>query len=114
MHYGTILVLFLFAAIIKNNNLNTIETAAGAGKLLPIYSVDTNEKKVALTINCAWEDSDIDNILGTLNKHKIKVTFFVVGDWAEKYPESLKKIKEAGMEIRKPFVFTSTCKQFNL
>ena len=102
-------MLFLFAANIKNNNLQAIEATAGTSKLLPIYSVATDEKKVALTINCAWSEEDIDLILDTLNKNKIKITFFVVGDWAEKYPNSLKKIKEAGMEIRKPFIFASSC-----
>ena len=32
-------------------------------------------------------------------KNNIKITFFIVGDWAGKYPEAVKKISEAGHEI---------------
>lgn len=81
---------------IKNN---TTEVVAGVSKKLPIYSVKTDEKKVALTINCAWNADDIDLILETLEKENIKVTFFVVGTWAEKYKEEVKKIADAGHEI---------------
>ena len=32
----------------------TVEASASSEKLLPIYNVKTEEKKVALTMNCAW------------------------------------------------------------
>lgn len=48
---GTVIVLFVMAFIITNND--TIETSAST-KELPIYSVNTKEKKVAFTMNCAW------------------------------------------------------------
>ncbi len=66
---------------------------------IPIYSVERKDNKAALTFNCAWNDDDIDQILNTLDEYGVKATFFVVGDWAEKYPESLKKIAERGHEI---------------
>lgn len=49
--------------------------------------------------NCDWNADDIDSILDTLNKYNIKITFFIVGDWADKYPEAVKKINENGHEI---------------
>ena len=94
----TVLVLFLMAASFKPNE-NTSPTSAKLNKELPIYNVDMEEKKVALTINCAWNADDIDMILGTLKKHNSKVTFFMVGDWVDKYPEVVKKIYDAGHEI---------------
>lgn len=93
----TVVLLFTVASTIIGNQ--TIQVSAQNEKLLPIYKVNTNENKVALTLNCAWNDSDIDQILEILNKYNIKLTFFIVGDWAEKYPESVKKIYEAGHEI---------------
>ena len=50
---STVLVLFLLAATFKQNSIlnNTIETSANTSKLLPIYSVDTEENKIALTKN---------------------------------------------------------------
>ena len=76
----------------------TVETAS-TKKQLPIYSVDTKEPNVALTINCAWNADDIDVILETLKKQNVKVTFFMVGDWIEKNEEAAKKIHEAGHEL---------------
>ena len=35
----------------------------------------------------------------TLKANNVKATFFVVGDWGEKYPEAVKKINESGNEI---------------
>ena len=97
---STVLVLFLLAATFKQNSVgNTIETSAGTSKLLPIYSVDTKENKVALTINCAWNAEDIDLILETLAKNEVKATFFMVGDWVSKFPDAVKKIHESGNEI---------------
>ena len=69
------------------------------GREIPIYCVDRTDSKIAVTFDCAWNDSDIDAILDTLDRYNCKATFFVVGDWAEKYPESLKKIHDRGHEI---------------
>lgn len=97
---STVLVLFLLAATFKQNSLNnSIETGTGTTKLLPIYSVDTEENKVALTINCAWNADDIDLILETLSKNEVNVTFFMVGEWVNKFPDAVKKISDSGNEI---------------
>ncbi len=69
------------------------------GRYIPIYSVERDDNKIALTFDCAWNDDDIDSILDTLDKHNCKATFFVLGSWAEKYGDSLKKISERGHEI---------------
>ena len=66
---------------------------------IPIYSVETDEKQVALTFNCAWGDETTDAILDILKENNIKCTFFIVGEFAEKYPESVRKIYNAGHEI---------------
>lgn len=68
-------------------------------RLLPVYSVECTEKKVAITFDCAWGASDIPSILDTLKKENVKATFFVVGQWAEKYPDSIKAIHEAGHDL---------------
>lgn len=99
---STVIVLFLISALFKQNNLNnSIQTSSTttSSKLLPIYSVDTKENKVALTINCAWNAEDIDLILQTLSENQVKATFFIVGDWASKFPDAVKKIYETGNEI---------------
>lgn len=96
---STVAILLGGANIIKMKNNDTVLTSSSTQKLLPIYKVETEEKEVALTINCAWNADDIDTILDTLSKYKVKVTFFMVGEWVDKYPEAVKKIAEAGHEI---------------
>ncbi len=95
---STIVILFIMASTIINRKDGIIATSASS-KQLPVYSVDTKEKKVALTMNCAWNADDIDRILDTLSKNKIHITFFMVGDWVDKYPEYVKKISDNGHEI---------------
>lgn len=94
----TVLLLFCIANTFNTNN-NAIPTSSSNTKLLPIYNVQTEEKKVAFTMNCAWNADDIDSILKTLEDNQTKITFFMVGDWIEKFPEVVKKIHQAGHEI---------------
>ncbi len=97
---STVFVLFAVSTLLFQDTDNkTIETAANIEKELPIYSVDTKDNKVAITMNCAWNADDIDQILKTLDKQKVKITFFMVGEWVDKYPDAVKKISQAGHEI---------------
>lgn len=91
----TVAVLIVVANI---GNVKTIQTSATT-KLLPIYNVQTEENKIAFTMNCAWNAYDIDSILDTLKNNGVHITFFMVGNWVDKYPESVKKIHDAGHEI---------------
>lgn len=95
--FSTVVIL-LGVAVLSLNQEETVETASTT-KEVPIYCVKTEEPKVSLTINCAWNAEDIDSILETLKQNECKVTFFVVGDWVQKNPEALKKMAEAGHEI---------------
>ena len=51
------------------------------GRELPIYCVDTNENKVALSFDAAWGNEDTGKILEILRKYNVKVTFFMTGGW---------------------------------
>lgn len=96
---STVFALFLMTSLFaKVPQTDAIQTSA-TGKQLPIYSVQTDEPKIAITINCAWNADDIDKILETLEKHKVKLTFFMVGDWIEKNEEFAKKIYSSGHEL---------------
>ncbi len=91
----TVAMLIVFSNI---GNIKSIQTSS-VPKYLPIYNVKTDEKKIAFTMNCAWNADDIDSILETLKNNNVHITFFIVGDWVDKYPEAVKKINEAGHEI---------------
>ena len=55
---GIIMICLVMALSIIGDDLalEIIETNA-SGKLLPIYSVETVDKVVALTFDCAWSQS---------------------------------------------------------
>ncbi len=95
--FSTVAVLFTISIFV--NNKQTLEVSSSTNENLPIYNVQTEENAVSLTMNCAWNADDIDSILDTLNECNVKITFFIVGDWADKYPEAVKKISENGHEI---------------
>ena len=46
-----------------------------------------------------WGNEDTQTLIDILGKYNIKVTFFVVGEWVDKYPESVKALADAGHEI---------------
>lgn len=73
--------------------------AAAVNRLLPIYCTEQSEKKIAISFDAAWGNEDTQQLLDILAKYKAKATFFLVGDWVEKYPESVKAIADAGQEI---------------
>ena len=68
-------------------------------RLVPIYSVDTSEKKVALTFDAAWGSDKTLKIVDTLNNAGVKGTFFLVGFWIDENEDKVKKIADAGFDI---------------
>ena len=69
------------------------------GRELPIYCVETDEKKVALSFDAAGGNEDTQRILEILAKHNIHVTFFATGGWVESYPDDVKAILDAGHDL---------------
>ena len=59
-------------------------------KKLPIYRVklSANDMRIAITFDCAWGAQDIPELLNILETYDAKATFFVLGTWAEKNPET--------------------------
>lgn len=94
------LCLLLMAAGIWNFQKGSLTVNSRVGERdLPIYCVDTAEKKVALSFDAAWGNEDTQQILDILAKHDIHVTFFMTGGWVESYPEDVKKIAAAGHDL---------------
>lgn len=67
--------------------------------LLPIFGVSTNDMKISLTFDCAWENSDTMRLIDILDKYDVKATFFVTGDWCERYPDDVLSLYEKGHAI---------------
>lgn len=66
---------------------------------LVVSSVDTKQKVVALTFDDGPNPDATPEVLNLLQKYEARATFFVLGMYAEKYPELIKSIQYQGHEI---------------
>ena len=73
---------------------------AGSDKLLPIYCVETDKKQIAISFDAAWGNDDTEQLIKILKEYDVPATFFVVGAWVDKYPESVKALSDAGHQIQ--------------
>jgi len=65
----------------------------------PYYSGNSSNANACLMINVYWGNDYIIPILEILEANNIKTTFFIGGSWANKYPELLQNIYDAGHEL---------------
>ncbi len=93
-----LLVLITGAAIGIFAVLSSVDTKAETVKT-PIYCVDRADNKISVTFDCAWENSNTDSLIAILENAGVKATFFVTGEFCDKYPDDVKKLYDAGHEI---------------
>lgn len=86
------------AAVIITAAVTSVGTKAEQRKL-PIYRVERNDNKVAVTFDVAWENSNTDELIDILDEYDAKATFFITGDWCDRCPDDVKKFADAGHEI---------------
>lgn len=94
------LVALLFAAGIWRFGEESMQVSSRThNQALPVYSVDTEKKQIALTFDADEGDQYIGDILDILAKYDVEATFFMKGTWVEQYPVWVKKISEAGHDL---------------
>lgn len=93
-----ILTAIIAVGIITSTGLKAVSTVTEQ-KELPIYSVETDKKQVSISFDAAWGDEQTHTLLDILKEHNVKSTFFLVGDWVDKYPDDVKDIYDAGHDI---------------
>ena len=100
--YRIIMVLLLLIISIliinKNKNFNLVNVFSPT-KELPIYSVEREDKKIAISFDAAYGDEYTLDILDTLDKYNVKSTFFLVKFWVDKFPHRVVEIHNRGHEI---------------
>ena len=74
-------------------------TTYAAQRQLPNYSVARDQKVCSISFDAAWGADLTGEILDILDRYDVKTTFFVVGNWASQYPETVKAIAERGHEV---------------
>lgn len=97
----SVVVVLLFLTIYSVNGrvLNVCATYFDKGRKLPIYSVQTQENKVAISFDAAWGADKTREIMSVCKNYNVNATFFLVGFWIEKYPDMVKEIYNNGFEI---------------
>lgn len=96
---GIVSLLLVVAVIFGIVNSPNAINASSTTRKLPIYCVQRDDKCVSLTFDAAWGNEDTEALIEILGKYNVKATFFVVGQWVDKYPESVKALSDAGHEV---------------
>ena len=91
---GVCAVLALVIAVVGSARVFAREE-----RILPIYCVESEEKKIAISFDAAWGNDDTETLINILAEYNVPATFFVVGAWVDKYPESVKQLHDAGHKI---------------
>lgn len=91
--------ILLSIAVLDSMDPNSMSVFLNTRKELPIYSVETEDKVLAISFDAAWGADYTHDILDILDERNIKTTFFLVGFWVDKHPELVKEIAERGHEI---------------
>lgn len=92
----TILVALVCCFTLK---FSSVGTNTNVDRSLPIYCVDTDEKKVAMSFDVSWGTDYTYKILDILDRYNVKATFFIVGGWIDNNTEVVKEIHKRGHEI---------------
>lgn len=95
---GVLLLTIFLVVAVDGATLASVYFATPQKKL-PIYAVQTDENKVAISFDAAWGADKTEQIMDICDEYGVKATFFLVGFWIEDYPETAKKIAERGFEI---------------
>ncbi|ADL51720.1 polysaccharide deacetylase family protein [Clostridium cellulovorans] len=93
----TALILIIFSTMYILSG--SVLKVSNSKKKLPIYSVDRNDKKIALTFDSTWGEENTKQILDILDKYEIKATFFLIGKWIDEFNDDAKEIYLRGHEI---------------
>jgi probable sporulation protein (polysaccharide deacetylase family) len=85
-----VVVFILSLQMISINTMNYYD---------PIYKGEAEDKEIAFACNVVWGNEYLPEILKVLRENNIKITFFIGGEWATKYPDELKTIYQDGHEL---------------
>ena len=96
---GAALAVVICMGVFRISDKDAAAAANASQRSIPIYCVDTDEKKVSISFDAAWGNEQTQTLLDTLAKYKVKSTFFLVGDWVRNYPDDVKKIAKAGHDV---------------
>ena len=100
----------------KQDRRDPQDAPAAGGVVRCLRSVMLSLKTRSIRLNCGacaskplgrmrriiaspWGNEDTQTLIDILGHYGVKATFFVVGQWVDKYPESVKALSDAGHEV---------------
>ena len=92
----------LIAAIcigVASYSANKVVATMNEPREIPIYYVDTEEKVCAISFDAAWGNEQTEELLNTLDEYNVKTTFFLVRQWVDNFPDSVKDISARGHDV---------------
>lgn len=98
-HWGLLLAMAVLTIAYANFADSPSLMAAVTTRELPVYNVDTQDKVLSISFDAAWGSANTEGILDILDEYDIKTNFFLVGFWAEKYPELVAELVARGHEV---------------
>lgn len=96
---SALLLIFAVALLFWTVNTPALVGVSASDRQLPVYCVQRDDKVVAISFDAAWGNEDTQKLIDILNHYKVNATFFVVGDWVDRYPESVKALSDNGNEV---------------
>lgn len=97
--YIVFTVGFFLAIAALSGILQPILSAEIPGKPQPIFHGNPAVPKVAFACNVFWGEEFLPDMLNTLAANDVKITFFIGGRWAKRYPDVLKDLAGHGHEL---------------
>ena len=92
-------VLALLCALYLGPLQQDATAVVASQKVLPIYSVEREDKVISVTFDASWGGDKTLAILDLLDQYNAKATFFLVGIWVDTYPALVQEIARRGHEI---------------
>ena len=96
---SAIALVFAVIGIFWVVNTPALVGVSASKRALPVYCVQRDDRSIAISFDAAWGNEDTQTLIDILAKYGVSTTFFVVGDWVDKYPESVRALSDAGHEV---------------
>ena len=89
----------VIALIVAGSTASKVVATMNEQKEIPVYCVECDEKVCALSFDAAWGNEQTETLLNILDEYDVKSTFFLVRQWVDKYPDSVKAISDRGHDV---------------
>ncbi|MCM1043402.1 MAG: polysaccharide deacetylase family protein [Corallococcus sp.] len=99
MKKSLICLAVCLVAVLLAGSIGGYSMAVAQNRKIPVYKVDTRQKRLSISFDAAWGADKTQKILDVCDEYGVKVTFFLVGFWVDKFPEMVREIDRRGHEI---------------